>query len=137
MPQAVAFGQQRVDHVALTRRQTEIPTFVRDFSQKLLRAEQGPVQDPAALLPHQGCSKIWNPLLRWRRLIANNRYAPLPGTEVALQADLQPGVRCDNHVEVPLHLEATSPTLLFGVEPVAADQALQNRRTFGAQEIGL
>src|ERR1041385_6565397 len=137
MAQAVALGEQRVHDALLPFGQTEIPAFVGDFAQELLRSKQRPVQDPAAFSSYQVRTKIRNSLGRRRRLIAHDRYSALPCAHIALQAYLQARVRRDDDVEVALHLKAASAALLLSVEPIAAHQTLEDGRTFGAQEIRL
>src|SRR6266699_2012699 len=68
--QAVAFGQERINDSALSRGEEEIPAFVRDFCEQLLRAQQRPVQDAAPFGPDQVSAKIWN-TLRWRRRLVS------------------------------------------------------------------
>src|SRR5437867_6660671 len=111
--QAVALGQERINDSALPRGKDEIPAFVGDFAEELLRAQQRPVQNPASFRPHQVSAKIWNSLRRRRRLISHNRYSPLPRAHIALQTHPEPRIGRNENIEVALDLERTcSPFLL-------------------------
>src|ERR1043166_9123375 len=124
--QAVAFSQERIDNAALTRRHSEITAGFRNLAQHLLRTEQRPIQNAAALLANQERTEIRNLLRRRRRFVAHDVQSALPRADVTLKPDLQPRVRRDQHVKRTLQLKAASAAFLFSVEPIAADQAFQN-----------
>ena len=74
---------------------------------------------------------------RGRRFVAHDVQSPPPCAHVPLQPHMQARIRRDERVEHALQLETARPALLFGVEPVAADQPLQHGGPLGAEEVGL